>query len=107
MSLWHPQRVEAIPAQTWEYPTRTLAFEEIYDGTVAAGAAVTPTVTGVFSCALQVAELDVELYSDSLADWFPLVTLVRGIGAVVGEANKIRFQNTDTTTRWMVVNRYG
>jgi len=91
----------------WGYPTRALTFKEIFDGIVPAGTMVKPTVSGIFSCALNEPYLSVLLYSDAAGVWRYLRMTTRGIEAVVGEANKIEFLNEDTYDNYMVLVCYG
>jgi len=96
-----------VGGAVWGYPTRTLSIVEVQDGLVPAGVAVTPTSSGIFMAEHPASNMDVEIYSDAAAAWQLHTIDTYGVGAVIGEANKIRFLNDSLTNYNMVVVKYG
>jgi len=104
----------ATASEVWGHGTRTLTasplvFAEVYDDDLAADARVVPSVSGIFS-AVGARDLALQFYHDGVSNWRPTssywIKEARIIG-VVGEADKVGFVNTDTSTRSMVVNKIG
>ncbi len=95
-----------------------MVFTEIYDGDLAGGAFVTPNVDGIFSAFMQLGDMSMQVFSDDSSSWATLGDLPGFDNAaiavifwanygVVGQANKIRFENTEVGARKTVVNRIG
>jgi len=86
--------------------------EEIYDDGLAAGASITPTVSGIFAAVSHSTTgnyMRVEIYIDSKASWYVIADAGYGpdnnAKGIVGEANKIRVYNDTTSVYNVVVNR--
>jgi len=87
-----------------QYQVLTLSYTEIADQSLAAGASITPTVSGIFSAVLGAAQLEADVYCDAGATWLILhATPVTYVEVIVGQANKIRFKNVHGTTAYNIV----
>lgn len=103
------------PVEIWNYPVRSLTdksnfglkIENLYQGSLAASASYTPTVSGIFSVGGGSGNLYIEFFYEPSSSWVAMVGSVSGNGAVAGLANKIRFRNGGSSSVNIVVNRFG
>ena len=95
-----------------------LTFTEVYDGDLPGGSFVTPAVDGIFSAFMQTVDMSMQVYSDASGNWTILgdlpgftdaaiATVFHASYGVVGQASKIRWENTAGGARKTVVNSLG